>query len=163
MVPSSSFPSNIIVRHGQLTLHCISNRPGLWAEEHSSILNPNALPSLQVLLVSLSWQHLFSKVPSASGGRAALSDSTWEVTADHSQRPTIQYHERFDEEKGQGKGLVTQRLGKYLLQQLSTFAKTESKYEWSQFEGRRLFRDRMYWAKTTWIPAIVLQWRKKKN
>lgn len=153
-------------------LHCISTRPGLWAEEHSSILNPNAnaLPSLQVLLVSLSWQHLFRELISALGccsvcqeEEQQLSDSTLNVTADHSQRQKIQYHELFNEKKGQGKGLVTQELCKYLLQQLSTFAKTESKYEWSEFRGRRLFRDKMGWAKTTWIPAIVLLWRKKNH
>lgn len=113
-VTSSSFPPNIIVKHGQLILHCISNKPGLWAEEHSSILNPNALPSLQVLLGSLSWQHLFIEVTSAVGccsiyqeQEQQLSDSTLNVTADHSQRQTIQYHELFNEKKGQGKGLVT--------------------------------------------------------
>lgn len=82
-----------------------------------------------VSLVSLSWQHLFSKVTIYQGEEQQLSDSTLKVTADHSQRQTIQYHELFNEEKGQGRGLVTQRLCKYLLQQLSTFAKTESKYE----------------------------------
>lgn len=93
-------------------------------------------PTLGVSLVSLSWQHLFSEVTFAlgcfsiyQGKKQQLSDSTLKVTADHSQRQTIQYHELFNEEKGQGKGLVTQRLCKYLLQQLSTFAKTESKYE----------------------------------
>lgn len=83
--------------------------------------------------MSLSWQHLFSKVTSALGccpvhqeEEQQLSDSTLEVTADHSQRQTIQYHELFNEEKGQGKGLVTPRLCKYLLQQLSTFAKLKA-------------------------------------
>lgn len=136
MVPSSSFPSNIIVRHGQLILHCISNRPGLWAEEHSSILNPNALPSLQVLLVSLSWQHLFSKVPSALGCCSVYQEEEqhFQTVLEKSLQTTArdqQFSTMNDlmKGKGQGKGLVTRRLGKYLLQQLSTFAKTESKYE----------------------------------
>lgn len=126
-------------------------------------------PHSRCLLASLSRQHLFSEVTSALGccsiyqeEEQQLSDSTLEVTADHSHSQAIQYHELFNEKKGQGNGLVTQRLCKYLLQQLSTPAKTESKYEWSELKGRRLFKDRTYRAKTTWIPAMVLLWRKKQ-
>lgn len=62
------------------------------------------------------------------GGRAAAFRQYFKSHC-RPQPETIQYHELFNEEKGQGKGLVTQRLCKYLLQQLSMFAKTESKYE----------------------------------
>lgn len=129
--------------------YCTEFPKGQDSGQRSTVpINPMLHPHSRDLSVSLSWQHLFREVTSALGccsvyqeEEQQLSDSTLRVTADHGQSQTIQYHQLLNEEKGQGKGLVTQRLCKYLLQQLSTFAKTESKYEWSEFKGRRLFRD----------------------